>query len=58
MKSLEEIRIAVDGIATRGRGRRFPPELKASIIVYVRDARRRGVPTAQLESNLNISWRA
>ena len=56
MKTLEDLRLAIDSIDARGRSRRFSPELKADVIAYVRAARGRGVPTARLEADLNVSW--
>lgn len=56
MQSLTTLRSAIDEIPANGRSRRFPAPLKAAVARYVIDARRRGVRTAQLESDLSISW--
>lgn len=56
MQTLTDLQAALSSVAPRGRGRRFPPELKSAVVAYVGEARARGVTTARLESDLGVSW--
>jgi transposase-like protein len=56
MQTLESLQSAIATVEPRGRGRRFPAELKAAVVVYIADARARGVTVAKLEADLGVSW--
>lgn len=56
MQTLADLQTAVSSVEPRGRGRRFPSELKSAIVAYITDARSRGVTVAKLEADLGVSW--
>lgn len=54
MSELEEIVVALDALPERGRGRRYPSELKAQICAYLAERRKAGVAWARLSAELSI----
>ena len=57
MAASEQIRRAVGQLQARGRGNRYPDELKAQIIAHTLERRRGGGQLTEIGSELDVPWR-
>ena len=57
MPSREEIRKTIEGLEQRGRGKRYPAELRKEIESYSATRREQGASLKQIAEELAISWR-
>lgn len=57
MQGRDEIVRAIEGLPRRGRGKRYPGELRQAIIAYAAQRRDAGVALRRVGHELGISWR-
>ena len=57
MERQDELRRAIEQLAKRGRGKRYPDALRKELITYILARREAGVALETIGEELNMSWR-